>query len=190
MRKLDSYFNRLIECSGAWWKWFFISLFCEPVALFYVGRRMKLSLPIYRFLIFGFLLLGFRVLLNLKSDTLLNELEEQQPNFENMEHIESGKKLFFEPKDLQIAELSIDRKDIKADLINQLNRLVAGLSCFLVLYTIWTIQRILVRWKYDQMRSADTQCWQSCLMAIICAKCSNAQMAVTLEDNQTDENII
>ena len=88
------------------------------------------------------MLLGFRVLLNLKSDTLLNELEEQQPNFEDMEHIESGKKLFFEPKDLQIAELSIDRKDIKADLINQLNRLVAGLSCFLVLYTIWTIQRV------------------------------------------------
>ena len=101
-----------------------------------------MSVPVFRFLVFGILMIIFRVLINLQSDAFFSKLEEEEPDFEKRENIRPGKKLFFEPKDIQVAEVLKDRADINADLITQLNRLVAALSCFLVLYTVWMIQRV------------------------------------------------
>jgi hypothetical protein len=81
-------------------------------------------------------------------------------------------------------ELAADKKDITDEnLIREFNIVLAGLSCLLILYSIWTLQRVMLRRKYDKMRD-DESWWGTLFMAICCYKCSDAQMAVNLEYDQ------
>jgi len=76
------------------------------------------------------------------------------------------------------------------DLVRQLNKVVIGFSCFFVLYTVWTMQRIYVRWQFDKREDPDASFMRSLLMSLVFCKCSDTQMAVQLEEDQQPQNLI
>jgi hypothetical protein len=79
-----------MECSVSWWKWFVLSIFCEPFVLFFIGKKLHISVPAYRFLFFGISLYALRVGLNIRADNLIDLLELDEPEIIQKDDIKIG----------------------------------------------------------------------------------------------------
>jgi len=122
-----------------------------------------------------------------KADSFLDNLASQDPQMSEVKEFEEtekvGGKLFFVPEEVEIMQTLGDEKEIGDEkLVKQLNAIVVGMSALIVLYTLWIAQRVYVRWIYDRERSQNPKFILSCILAVICPKCSTAQMAVQLDD--------
>jgi len=173
-------YQGIVENSRTWWTYCCLSIFCEPITAYNIGKKLNFEIPKLRFLLFGFFIYAVNLAIRIIDFDLESKLTTYDPSVaRDMKKADSGAgKLLFEPGLIRAVEdEQLLDTDPEGQLIHEINILLFIGSLYMMLKIMWMVQNYFVRRRYDiDNHGPDSNVCHSMILSTCLPCCSLAQM--------------